>query len=280
MLSNQLLYSDNLGNTLRKSCASGCHAASIFEGISLKFVATGSETYFLGKRSFRVPRNTFLLSNFQGQASVVVDEHQSAQGVCVALTPELVEEVARTNNWHRHPAFDWLKGTWFANQMHANLNAPTHIRLQKLASVELTDEHIEEELFGLAEDLIAEQIGVHKAWSSLSFAKPLTRSAVFESLLRVKALIDAQPGETHSLDDLATFSALSKYRLIRLFKEAFGTTPMKYAAQQRMIWAAAQLSDAASVAEVAYDSGYSDRTAFSRAFRKALNQSPASLLRK
>lgn len=280
MLSNELRYSDSLGNSIRFSTALDCCVDARFEGISMKFVARGCETYHLGQRAFAVEQNQFLLSNHSGKSSVTVGRGEPTHGLCVTLSPELLERVALDHDVQARSSINWMRSTNFSHQLHAQLDSPLTKRLSRLSANRFSPEELEEELVNLSSDLIADQLGHHRSWTGLPFAKMTTRNAAFESLLRVKAHIDAHPQVSHNLDDLAAYAALSKYRLIRLFKAAFGVSPVRYAAERKMEWAAAELLTAETVSEVAYDAGYADRAAFSRAFRKRCQTTPVSFLQK
>jgi AraC-like DNA-binding protein len=94
---------------------------------------------------------------------------------------------------------------------------------------------------------------------------------------RALALMHERPAEAWTLELLAEEAALSRSTLHERFVYFIGQAPMQYLAQWRMQLAAATLRDTdAKVVEVARRVGYENETAFGRAFRRAVGESPAA----
>lgn len=92
---------------------------------------------------------------------------------------------------------------------------------------------------------------------------------------RALALMHEKPAEAWTIERLAEESALSRSSLHERFLHFLGQAPMQYLAQWRMQLAAASLRDTnAKVIEVAFEVGYESEAAFSRAFKRALGESP------
>ena len=83
-----------------------------------------------------------------------------------------------------------------------------------------------------------------------------------------------------TLQTIAEHACLSPYHLIRVFKMQSGATPMQFLISIRMKAAMRLLQNTGSaVADAAVDVGYSDRTAFSRAFTKYFGLAPSRITR-
>jgi AraC-like DNA-binding protein len=94
---------------------------------------------------------------------------------------------------------------------------------------------------------------------------------------RALALIHQQPAEPWTLERLADAAAVSRSTLHERFVHFLGQPPAQYLTQWRMQLAAGWLRDTdAKVIEVAMQVGYENETAFSRAFRRAVGESPAA----
>lgn len=94
---------------------------------------------------------------------------------------------------------------------------------------------------------------------------------------RALALMHEKPAEAWSLQRLGEETAMSRSTLHERFVHFMGQPPMQYLAQWRMQLAATQLRDTdAKVIEVALDVGYENEAAFSRAFRRAVGESPGA----
>jgi AraC family transcriptional regulator len=72
-----------------------------------------------------------------------------------------------------------------------------------------------------------------------------------------------------SLDELARLSGLSKYHLIRLFREQMGSTPSHYLSEvrlERAVWLLNQTQR--DVTSIAFEVGFGSLSAFERAFKR------------
>ncbi len=94
---------------------------------------------------------------------------------------------------------------------------------------------------------------------------------------RALALMHERPAEAWTIERLGEAAAMSRSTLHERFVHFIGQPPMQYLAQWRMQLAAAWLRDTdAKVIEVALEVGYENEAAFSRAFRRAVGESPAA----
>jgi AraC-like DNA-binding protein len=94
---------------------------------------------------------------------------------------------------------------------------------------------------------------------------------------RALALLHERPAETWTIERLASLVGLSRSALHERFARMTGHAPMQYLARWRMQLAATKLRESkSSVASVAADVGYESEAAFSRAFRRAVGESPAA----
>lgn len=94
---------------------------------------------------------------------------------------------------------------------------------------------------------------------------------------RALALLHEKPAEPWTLERLGEEAGLSRSSLHERFVHFIGQPPMQYLAQWRMQLAAAQLRDTdAKLIEIALDVGYESEAAFSRAFKRAVGESPGT----
>jgi len=97
------------------------------------------------------------------------------------------------------------------------------------------------------------------------------------SIGRALALIHEKPGEAWTVERLGEVAALSRSVLHERFVHFIGQSPIEYLTQWRMQLAAVSLRDTdAKVIEVALEVGYESEAAFSRAFKRAVGESPAT----
>ena len=94
---------------------------------------------------------------------------------------------------------------------------------------------------------------------------------------RMKAFIDAHLEQPVTLQQLAAAAGYSPTHCIRIFREAFGQTPMAYLRAQRLDGAACELARTArSVTAIALDFEFGSHEGFTRAFARHFGKSPAA----
>jgi AraC-like DNA-binding protein len=100
----------------------------------------------------------------------------------------------------------------------------------------------------------------------------------FEHACAVRDLLDQQSESTDGIQDLLGTLGFSYPHLCRLFRTAFGITPIEYRNALRLERAKALLlNPKLTIAEVAYAVGFRDAGYFSRQFRKQNGASPREL---
>lgn len=93
-------------------------------------------------------------------------------------------------------------------------------------------------------------------------------------ITRARAYLDEHFAEPVSLEDLAKDSGLSRYHLLRSFREQVGITPGAYQIQLRVLEARRRLRTGANIADVAFELGFADQSHLSRHFQRVIGTSP------
>ena len=90
--------------------------------------------------------------------------------------------------------------------------------------------------------------------------------------------IDANLGEKMSVSSLARQVGLSSHHFSHCFSESLGQSPHRYVLQRRITEATRLLKDSRlSVAEIAYELGFSSHAHFSQIYRKMTGVSPKEI---
>ena len=115
---------------------------------------------------------------------------------------------------------------------------------------------------------------------SLKFQSKATREELFRRLMMARDFIHSNLEHDISLEDIAQVACLSLYHFLRVFKSVFGMPPNKYLTQARLDKASGLLKNPDfPISEVAVATGYSNHSAFSRAFNRRFGHSPAAFRR-
>lgn len=101
-----------------------------------------------------------------------------------------------------------------------------------------------------------------------------------ESVERARAFLQRSHRRPVTCEDAARAAGLSTARLHALFAQWFGMGPGRYLTEIRLGRARDRLAGSADpIAAIALDAGFSEQSAFSRAFRRRYGQSPAAYRR-
>lgn len=132
---------------------------------------------------------------------------------------------------------------------------------------------------GLSELMFVEVLRRHLA--SASADRPSWLTGLRDPVVgRALAHLHASPEAGWTLDGLAREAGTSRSVLTARFSATVGLSPMRYLAMWRLQLAARLLADGSEkVSLIADKVGFSSEAAFSRAFKKAMGQSPARFRR-
>ena len=107
------------------------------------------------------------------------------------------------------------------------------------------------------------------------------RNVQHETALRVKLYLEQNVCKNVSLDELANMSNTSKSYLIKVFKEAYRTTPARFHTLQRINRSKYLLKCSnQSISEIALSLGFDGVHSFSRCFKKYESISPSEFRKK
>ena len=95
-----------------------------------------------------------------------------------------------------------------------------------------------------------------------------------ETIGRILHYINTNLSEDLSMDKLASVFYLSKYYLMRKFKQQTGYTVHNYILQKRLIAANTLIKEGKSITATCLECGFSDYSNFVRSFKKAFGLSP------
>ena len=106
-------------------------------------------------------------------------------------------------------------------------------------------------------------------------ARSYSSDSQIEELLRY---INHNLTEDLSIETLARKYYLSKYHMMRKFKEETGYTIHNYIISKRLLLARTKISEGTPILKAAQLSGFSDYTTFSRAYKKQFGTAPSQML--
>jgi AraC family transcriptional regulator len=250
------------------------HLAPHGGGLSLKMVFRGEEHFTVGGRALRLLAGEALLMppGVEYGSSIVRPTESFSAFFPAALCRQLA-------------------GAAFADALEPPCDAGTE-RLRPVAmaadaglrgTLRLTRDCLGRADWARAEELLqrsAEQLvltadELRAAGERLATQRASQRHELLRRLQRARAFLHDHFTEPVPLDRLAQACQLSRFHLLRCFREAFGATPAQYQAELRLQAARSLLSRRGmAVGDVARKVGYRDHSAFSRAWRRRFGTAP------
>ncbi len=129
--------------------------------------------------------------------------------------------------------------------------------------------------YTIAEALLKSQMNFFAKMENIDKVKASTRMEILKRVLCAKQIMDDVNGYTFNLDELAKSCALSKFFLIKSFRQVFHTTPNQYYIGRRIEKAKELLAAGKTVSEVSYTLNYPNNFSFSRQIRLCTDLSPS-----
>ncbi|WP_020570496.1 helix-turn-helix transcriptional regulator [Neolewinella persica] len=236
----------------------------VTKGVAVKYVGRGQEQYTVGKERVLLDAGEFLLlpaGTAYGAKPGAVG--QATTGVCIDFLADLPEE----------SGFGFLYGgTFRVAELGLTDLADWDTLPDPLATAQIPG--LQQEIKAFLESAIALGDALHPVAN-----QPTTRRELSKSLLTARQYLRCHYAENFALADLARVSCLSKYHFARLFKRAFGITPLRMQTNLRMKAAANQIRlDRVSLTTIAHTVGYMDLATFSRHFRAHFGVPPSKWL--
>lgn len=125
--------------------------------------------------------------------------------------------------------------------------------------------------------LVLDAHELQQAAVRLDTQRPAVRHELLRRLQRVRHFLHAHVAQEVTLAQLAEVARLSRFHLLRVFREAFGCTPAQYHAQLRLALARERLQATDEpVSAVARSLGYRSPSAFTRAWRRQYGTLPSA----
>lgn len=125
-------------------------------------------------------------------------------------------------------------------------------------------------------DVLAFMIHLNRA-SILDGIDYVSTSSQNQKILDIMDYINNHLAENISIDTIAQHFYISKYYMMRTFKEDTGYTVLDYLTMKRMVLAKSLIEQGLPLTEIALDCGYNGYSTFYRAFRKFYGKSPNTL---
>ncbi|MFT6937156.1 MAG: AraC-like DNA-binding protein [Saprospiraceae bacterium] len=130
--------------------------------------------------------------------------------------------------------------------------------------------------YQLAENMIVNQSEEFKLMNAINAKKASTREELYRRLLIAKDYIESNFDKKTEIESIARIANISTFHFFRTFKQVFQVSPHQYILNLRLKKATQLLKKRQdTITEIAYQVGFSDIHAFSKAFKKTYRIAPS-----
>lgn len=99
-----------------------------------------------------------------------------------------------------------------------------------------------------------------------------------QKMIDILKYINEHLGEELSIDELAEHFYISKYHMMRQFKDETGYTIHQYITEKRILEARSLMMAGMSATKACFECGFKDYSTFSRAFKSRMEKKPSDIL--
>ena len=233
----------------------------------LKYVASGVEVYRYGGKAYPVSAGQFLYvpELHPGEVEIGRSDSPSALGLCVYL-PE-TERAIGGNRFDSPMIFPAA-----CSELGRLLSETTSKMLRSGPSRAQVAENMLEQVAEHIEPLMEETCRIIDGIAAL---KPSTRYETLRRLNIARAYLHSVTNRSVELAELAKVAGISRFQLLRSFRDAFGAPPAAYHRNLRLKLAKDEIDrKLLSCSDAAHRFGFADCSSFSHAYRRAFGEAP------
>jgi AraC-like DNA-binding protein len=247
--------------------------------LSLKSVTQGQALYRTRQGMYRVDDSVFLLLNEGQEYSMQIKPGFRTETLCPFFQPGLVSHVARVRQLSQTRQLDQpvpISGVYEVRERLYAKDGRVAACLHALEqSAKAPVAWLEDQFLRLAEALVELTSDEARREAAFPGARPATRAEMYRRLHRARDYLESCYDQPLTVAAIARVASLSPFHFQRLFREAFGRTPMQYLQARRLAVAQRLLASTdRPVTDICFDVGFESLGAFSWLFRRRLGLSP------
>lgn len=266
---NEIYYSDGFETE-------AFYSHNYFSNYSVKFVLEGHEEYIVNGKKKMIGKNQLLIVNDESE---VTNLSSNGSAFSVFLNKDVLEDSFHSISNSLESLLDDYNASRRAIIF---FDEPLMIEKSKFHYLR-THVHNNPELmipidyyYEIAEFLISTQKGINRMIDQIGNVKFSTRKELFRRINVAKNYLDDTINKNFDLNELSKISCVSKYQLVRNFKEVYGITPNRYFIMKKLLKAKELITGCnLPLYEISNCLGYKSIYAFSKQFKLFFGYSPS-----
>lgn len=244
----------------------------------------GCEPYLVDGQSYFVEKGDYFMFNPQQSVRAEGQFAEAVKGYCILLTESTVQAVAQSLQESLATALEdpfhlsWQQQAFMVKTYSFKENAfGQYLKQIQQMLLSDTEQLVDWDTFyyELAQAFLQTHRQIAREIAAIPAIQAATRKEAYRRITLAHAYIQENYTQSFSLDQLSKVALLSKFHLIRLYRAVYQQTPYQTVLQLRMARAKQLLLTNYSATEVAYMLSFSDRRAFSKAFKKWVGMTPS-----
>ena len=247
---------------------------------SIKIPIQGQETYTIDSKYYKLKSGEFLIVNKNQNLNCLIDSPTDVKGSCVYLSEQLVDQtfnsIINKDYFSESTKFKTL------NLYHGSYRLEDDglsALLMELKNGFYDEQNLEEWYCNLTFEMLKHQLDIQQLMDALKITKQVTKQELYERLNVAKSYIIDNYKEDLTIESISLNACISKFHLIRTFKEVFGLTPYNYLTKIRLDKAFELIStNAHSLEDIALRTGFKERQNLTRNFKKQFGFSPSTAI--
>jgi AraC-like DNA-binding protein len=274
-----------LSAVVRSGLAGDYHAEPFTTTLSLKSVARGVARWSTPRSRYLVDERSLVVMN-QGQTYTLdIDARDRTRTMAIFFEPGLVEDVARALAEKPGALLeardDPAPGIEICERIHPKtgaLAARLDAMEAQLGGGVRDPAAVEEHMLAIAAEILVLDGRARREMQGFPGLRASTRAEAYRRLHWARDFIDASYAEPLTVARLARVACMSPFHFQRLFKRAFGETPMRRVQDLRLARAAHLLATTdRRVTEICADVGFESLGTFSALFHRRFGVPPRAL---
>ena len=236
----------------------------------IKYVASGVEIYRYGGRTYAVQPGQFLIvpEGNGGEVEIGRSEAPSAIGLCLYLPHDMTAGTRQLDRPMLFPAACSSLGRALAGTVNQMLRS----KPGRAEAAKALLDRVANDIEPLMEETV-------RALDGIDAAKPATRHEALRRLNVARAYLHSVTDRAVGLAELARVAGISRFQLLRNFRDAFGAPPAAYHRSIRLRLAKEEIDRRLlTCGDAAHRYGFADCSSFSHAYRRAFGEAPTRSL--
>lgn len=240
--------------------------------ISLKYVYDGSESYLINGKKKEVRSGQLLFVNDQSDVSLISSKGNTAS---IFLDADLVADCFNSSG-HSSDGSNCQVDKMVPLFDDTILNGVNEFEALKRAIDHNSDVIIPVDFYyEIASTVLSSQLRIKSEIDKVSSLKESTRVEIYRKLNIARCYLHDTTNKRFNLNSLACEACMSKFHLIRHFKEVFGLTPHRYFIAEKLKRANDLLRySCLPIKDIAHNLGYPDTSSFGKQYKQVYGVSP------